>query len=195
MFTGIIESTGTVKNIISEDTNKHFVIEADIASELKIDQSVSHNGVCLTVVAVNNYQYTVTAIEETLKRTNLNELTIGSTINLERCMPANGRFDGHIVQGHVDDTAQCVSIEDYKGSWLFTFQLKNNQYNNLIVDKGSICINGISLTVVECKANQFSVAVIPYTYTHTNLHKIKPKDNVNIELDIVGKYIAKMLSK
>lgn len=195
MFTGIIESTGTVKNIISEDTNKHFVIEADIASELKIDQSVSHNGVCLTVVAVNNYQYTVTAIEETLKRTNLNELTIGSIINLERCMPANGRFDGHIVQGHVDDTAQCVSIEDYKGSWLFTFQLKNNQYNNLIVDKGSICINGISLTVVECKANQFSVAVIPYTYTHTNLRKIKPKDNVNIELDIVGKYIAKMLKK
>lgn len=195
MFTGIIESTGTVKNIISEDTNKHFVIEADIASELKIDQSVSHNGVCLTVVAVNNYQYTVTAIDETLKRTNLNELTIGSIINLERCMPANGRFDGHIVQGHVDDTAQCVSIEDYKGSWLFTFQLKNNQYNNLIVDKGSICINGISLTVVECKANQFSVAVIPYTYTHTNLRKIKPKDNVNIELDIVGKYIAKMLKK
>lgn len=195
MFTGIIESTGTVKNIISEDTNKHFVIEADIASELKIDQSVSHNGVCLTVVAVNDYQYTVTAIDETLKRTNLNELTIGSIINLERCMPVNGRFDGHIVQGHVDDTAQCVSIKDNNGSWLFTFQLKNNQYNNLIVDKGSICINGISLTVVECKANQFSVAVIPYTYTHTNLRKIKPKDNVNIELDIVGKYIAKMLKK
>ncbi|MCC7534113.1 MAG: riboflavin synthase, partial [Bacteroidia bacterium] len=146
MFTGIIESTGTVKNIISEDTNKHFVIEADIASELKIDQSVSHNGVCLTVVAVNDYQYTVTAIDETLKRTNLNELTIGSIINLERCMPVNGRFDGHIVQGHVDDTAQCVSIKDNNGSWLFTFQLKNNQYNNLIVDKGSICINGISLT-------------------------------------------------
>jgi riboflavin synthase len=193
VFTGIIEQLGVVKAIKQEGTNKHFTIEAPFTGELKIDQSVAHNGVCLTVVDIKGNQYTVTAIDETLKKTNLNAWQAGDVVNLERCMPAHGRFDGHIVQGHVDDTATCVSVNDENGSWLFTFQLSKPEQAKFIVDKGSICINGISLTVVQCVGDTFSVAIIPYTFEHTNLHTVKPQSLVNIEFDIVGKYIAKML--
>ncbi len=193
MFTGIIEQLGVVKAIAQEGTNKHFTIEAPFTGELKIDQSVAHNGVCLTVVDIKGNQYTVTAIDETLKKTNLNTWQVGDVVNLERCMPAHGRFDGHIVQGHVDDTATCMSMNDENGSWLFTFKLSKPEQAKYIVDKGSICINGISLTVVQCIDDIFSVAIIPYTFEHTNLHAVKPNTLVNIEFDIVGKYIAKMM--
>lgn len=193
MFTGIIEQLGVVKQITTEGTNKHFTIEAPFTAELKIDQSVAHNGVCLTVVNINGNQYTVTAIDETLKKTNLNYWLVNDVVNLERCMPANGRFDGHIVQGHVDDTATCLSVKDENGSWLFTFKLSKSEQAKFIVDKGSICINGISLTVVNCVDDTFSVAIIPYTFEHTNLHTVKSESIVNIEFDIVGKYIAKMM--
>jgi riboflavin synthase len=193
VFTGIIEQLGYVTNIQAQGTNKHFTITAPFTNELKIDQSVAHNGVCLTVVDIQHNQYTVTAIDETLQKTNLNKLEIGDVVNLERCMPANGRFDGHIVQGHVDGTATCLSVKDEDGSWLFSFKLVQPDDAKYIVNKGSICINGISLTVVNCTDDTFSVAIIPYTYEHTNLHCIKPETSVNIEYDIVGKYIAKML--
>lgn len=193
MFTGIIEQLGNVTNIQVEGTNKHFTITAPFTNELKIDQSVAHNGVCLTVVDIQNNQYTVTAIDETLQKTNLNNLVVDDVVNLERCMPANGRFDGHIVQGHVDGTATCLSVKDEDGSWLFSFKLAQPENAKYIVNKGSICINGISLTVVNCIGDNFSVAIIPYTYEHTNLHSVKLGTTVNIEYDIVGKYIAKML--
>jgi len=192
MFTGIIETLGTVKSIRTEGTNKHFTLTAPFVQELKIDQSVAHNGVCLTVVAIENDQYTVTAIDETLQKTNLTFLKENDSVNLERCMPATGRFDGHIVQGHVDQTAICQSIEDQNGSWLFTFSYDASQ-GNITVEKGSVCVNGISLTVVNSKANSFSVAIIPYTFEHTNLHTIKVGDTVNLEFDIIGKYIARIL--
>ena len=193
MFTGIIEQLGNVTNIQVEGTNKHFTITAPFTNELKIDQSVAHNGVCLTVVKLNNLNYTVTAIDETLQKTNLGNLKVGDSVNIERCMPANGRFDGHIVQGHVDGTATCLSVKDEDGSWLFSFKLAQPENAKYIVNKGSICINGISLTVVNCIGDNFSVAIIPYTYEHTNLHSVKLGTTVNIEYDIVGKYIAKML--
>ena len=192
MFTGIIETLGTVKSIRSEGTNKHFTLSAPFVQELKIDQSVAHNGVCLTVVAIENDQYTVTAIDETLQKTNLSFLKENHSVNLERCMPVTGRFDGHIVQGHVDQTAICQSIEDQNGSWLFTFSYDASQ-GNITVEKGSVCVNGISLTVVNSKENSFSVAIIPYTFEHTNLHTIKVGDTVNLEFDIIGKYIARIL--
>ncbi|MBK0402926.1 riboflavin synthase [Adhaeribacter sp. BT258] len=192
MFTGIIETLGTVKNIRTEGTNKHFTLTAPFVQELKIDQSVAHNGVCLTVVAIENDTYTVTAIDETLQKTNLSFLAENDTVNLERCMPATGRFDGHIVQGHVDQTAICKSIEDQNGSWVFTFEYDVSQ-GNITVEKGSVCVNGISLTVVNSKENVFSVAIIPYTFEHTNLHTIKVGDTVNLEFDIIGKYIARIL--
>lgn len=195
MFTGIIEQLGKVTQIQQEGTNKHFTITAPFTAELKIDQSVAHNGVCLTVVDIQGNNYTVTAIDETLQKTNLNNLVVGDVVNLERCMPANGRFDGHIVQGHVDGTATCLSVTDEQGSWVFTFKLAQPENARYIVNKGSICINGISLTVVNCIDDTFSVAIIPYTYEHTNLHSVKPGTTVNIEYDIVGKYIAKMLGK
>ena len=195
MFTGIIEQLGKVTQIQQEGTNKHFTITAPFTAELKIDQSVAHNGVCLTVVDIQGNDYTVTAIDETLQKTNLNNLTVGDVVNLERCMPANGRFDGHIVQGHVDGTATCLSVTDEQGSWVFTFKLAQPENARYIVNKGSICINGISLTVVNCVDDTFSVAIIPYTLEHTNLHSVKPGTTVNIEYDIVGKYIAKMLGK
>ncbi len=195
MFTGIIEQLGKVTQIQQEGTNKHFTITAPFTAELKIDQSVAHNGVCLTVVDIQGNDYTVTAIDETLQKTNLNNLTVGDVVNLERCMPANGRFDGHIVQGHVDGTATCLSVTDEQGSWVFTFKLAQPENARYIVNKGSICINGISLTVVNCVDDTFSVAIIPYTFEHTNLHSVKPGTTVNIEYDIVGKYIAKMLGK
>lgn len=195
MFTGIIEQLGKVTQIQQEGTNKHFTITAPFTAELKIDQSVAHNGVCLTVVDIQGNNYTVTAIDETLQKTNLNNLVVGDVVNLERCMPANGRFDGHIVQGHVDGTATCLSVTDEQGSWVFTFKLAQPENARYIVNKGSICINGISLTVVNCIDDTFSVAIIPYTYEHTNLHSVIPGTTVNIEYDIVGKYIAKMLGK
>lgn len=195
MFTGIIEQLGKVTQIQQEGTNKHFTITAPFTTELKIDQSVAHNGVCLTVVDIQGNNYTVTAIDETLQKTNLNNLVVGDVVNLERCMPANGRFDGHIVQGHVDGTATCLSVTDEQGSWVFMFKLAQPENAKYIVNKGSICINGISLTVVNCVDDAFSVAIIPYTFEHTNLHSVKPGTTVNIEYDIVGKYIAKMMGK
>ncbi|QNF35189.1 riboflavin synthase [Adhaeribacter swui] len=194
MFTGIIETLGKVTNIQEENTNKHFTISSAITSELKIDQSVSHNGVCLTVVEIQGQEYTVTAIDETLQKTNLNSLAVGDLVNLERCMPANGRFDGHVVQGHVDQVATCVSVADQNGSWLYTF-MYDSSTGNITVEKGSICVNGISLTVVNSQDNQFSVAIIPYTYEHTNLQQVKPGSTVNLEFDIIGKYVAKLLGK
>jgi len=194
MFTGIIEAQGTVNDIKQEGTNKHFRLTSPFTSELKIDQSLAHNGVCLTVVQIQGDTYDVTAIDETLKKTNLGSLQIGDTINLERCMPANGRFDGHVVQGHVDQTARCLEVQDQDGSWLYTFQYEAGM-GNITVEKGSICINGISLTVVNSADNQFSVAIIPYTYEHTNLKYLKPGDTVNLEFDIIGKYVAKLLGK
>lgn len=199
MFTGIVESTGLVAAIKAEGTNLTFSIESTLASELKIDQSVSHNGVCLTVTSVADGSYTVTAVDETLKKTNLGQLNIGDRVNLERCMPANGRFDGHIVQGHVDQIGVCTNRQDLNGSWLFDFQYDadtdvdpNNR--NITVEKGSICINGVSLTVFNSQQNSFRVTIIPYTYEHTNFRNLKVGDVVNLEFDILGKYIKKMLA-
>lgn len=192
MFTGIIETVGTVTKIEKELGNLHFFIQSEISNELKIDQSVSHNGVCLTVVGINENVHQVTAIQETLLKSNLGTLKIGDFINLERCTPANGRFDGHIVQGHVDQTAVCIAKEEQQGSWLFTFEYQPQQ-QNITVEKGSITVNGISLTVVNSQVNQFSVAIIPYTIEHTNLQQVNVGDTVNLEFDIVGKYVAKIL--
>ncbi|GAB3531927.1 riboflavin synthase [Pontibacter brevis] len=194
MFTGIIETLGRVTQIKEEHTNKHYTITAPFTNELKVDQSVAHNGVCLTVVGIAGDAYTVTAIDETLQKTNLNSLKEGDIVNLERCMQANGRFDGHVVQGHVDQTAVCKSVEDENGSWVFTFQYDASK-GNVTVEKGSICVNGISLTVVNSKEDSFSVAIIPYTYEHTNLQNVKPGDTVNLEFDIIGKYVARLLGK
>lgn len=185
---------GSITRIDTQGTNKTFTLSSPITTELKIDQSVAHNGVCLTVIAINENEYSVTAIDETLNKTNLNAWAVGDQVNIERCMPANGRYDGHIVQGHVDITAVCVSVEDAKGSWVFTFELPLTADMALVVNKGSICINGISLTVVKAEGHRFSVAIIPYTFEFTNMNCVKPGSMVNIEFDIVGKYIAKMLA-
>lgn len=195
MFTGIIETMGVIEDIRTEGTNKHFTLSTPITHELQIDQSVAHNGVCLTVVNIEGDQYTVTAIDETLLKTNLNSWTVGQKVNIERCMPANGRFDGHIVQGHVDSTASCVSVEDKQGSWVFSFALQAQSDTSLVVPKGSICMNGISLTVVDIQDKTFSVAIIPYTFEHTNMQEVRIGSMVNIEFDIIGKYIAKMMQK
>lgn len=194
MFTGIVEATGIITSIAEEGTNKHFTIQAPFVEELKIDQSIAHNGICLTVVAIEKPYYKVTAIAETLARTNLNDAKVGDLVNLERCMPAHGRFDGHIVQGHIDETALCTQILEKNGSWHFTFQLKTSSNQQLIVEKGSVCINGISLTVADVNADRFTVAIIPYTFEFTNLNKLQVGQHVNIEYDILGKYIAKMLA-
>lgn len=194
MFTGIIEALGRVIDIRQENTNKHFTLTSPFTHELKIDQSVAHNGVCLTVVRIDGDAYTVTAIDETLKKTNLNELQIGDAVNLERCMQANGRFDGHVVQGHVDQTAVCEEVSNENGSWLFTFRYDASK-GNVTVEKGSICVNGISLTVVNSQEDRFSVAIIPYTFEHTNLHAVKAGTTVNLEFDIIGKYVARLLGK
>ena len=193
MFTGIIETTGLVSGIEAEGTNLTFRIESALASELKIDQSVSHNGVCLTVTSVADGSYTVTAVDETLKKTNLGRIKPGDRVNLERCMPANGRFDGHIVQGHVDQTGVCMAVQDMNGSWLYDFEY-DAASDNVTVEKGSICINGVSLTVFNSQPNGFRVTIIPYTYEHTNFRELKAGDTVNLEFDIVGKYIKKMLA-
>ncbi|WAC12108.1 riboflavin synthase [Dyadobacter pollutisoli] len=192
MFTGIVESTGEVLKIDIEGTNRTFTLASPLAREFKIDQSINHNGVCLTVVAVEEDTYQVTAIEETLIKTNLGSLTVESKVNLERCMPANGRFDGHIVQGHVDQTGICTNVEERDGSWLFDFKYDPST-GNLTVEKGSICINGVSLTVFNSTENSFRVAIIPYTYSFTNFHSLKAGDSVNLEFDILGKYIKRIL--
>ena len=192
MFTGIIEASGKVIDLQQESGNRHFTIQSAISHELRVDQSVSHNGVCLTVVHVDADTHTVTAIDETLKRSNLGALHIGDQINLERCMQLNGRLDGHIVQGHVDTTAQLKQVEESEGSWLLTFGF-DPQFSKYIVDKGSITINGISLTVFNEHNGTFQVAIIPYTWEHTNLSKLSIGNSVNIEFDIIGKYVEKMM--
>jgi riboflavin synthase len=192
MFTGIIEQLGTIKAIEKEGENIHFTVQSSFANELKIDQSVAHNGVCLTVVQINDDQHVVTAIHETLEKTNLGEWKVGTKVNLERCMQMNGRLDGHIVQGHVDSTAVCTAIEDQNGSWKYTFEYTTNQ---VTVEKGSITVNGVSLTVVDSKDRSFSVCIIPYTYEHTNFHQLKVGDKINLEFDIIGKYVAKLMRK
>lgn len=192
MFTGIIEATGKIAAIETNAGNLNLWVESPIAHELKIDQSVSHNGVCLTVVELKNGLHRVTAIEETLRKTNLGQIQTGHIVNIERCMPANGRFDGHIVQGHVDQTGKCVSVKKENGSWLYEFEYAPTT-QNIIVEKGSICINGISLTAFDAIENRFKVAIIPYTYQHTNIHAVKPGTFVNLEFDIIGKYIARLL--
>lgn len=193
MFTGIIETLAKLEKIEKELSNVHFTFSSPITNELKIDQSVAHNGVCLTVVKMEGMNYTVTAIDETLQKTNLGELKVGSLVNLERCMPANGRFDGHIVQGHVDTTAICKQVNDLKGSWEFVFEHAKNKHF-VTVEKGSITINGVSLTVVQSTETGFSVCIIPYTYEHTNFKDLRPGSSVNIEFDIIGKYVSKLLS-
>ncbi|QHL86405.1 riboflavin synthase [Nibribacter ruber] len=195
MFTGIIEALGQVVAIQDDQSNRHFTLTCPFTQELKIDQSVAHNGVCLTVVNIEGNTYTVTAIDETLSRTNLGDWKVGDTVNLERCLLAHSRFDGHIVQGHVDQIGVCKEVIDQQGSWLFRFTYFPQAAGNVTVEKGSICINGISLTVVESGADFFSVAIIPYTYEHTNLGKVKPGDKVNLEFDIIGKYVARLLQK
>ena len=192
MFTGIIETTGEVVELNKNAGNLDLLISSPISHELKIDQSVSHNGVCLTVVEVKGNTHRVTAIDETLKKTNLGFLQPGDVINLERCMKIGDRLDGHIVQGHVDQTAECVSIEEQHGSWLFQFRYAPSR-NNLIVEKGSICINGISLTAFEAEGAAFKVAIIPYTYEHTNIHQVQKGSLVNLEFDVIGKYVARMM--
>ena len=187
MFTGIIESMGELVKKELDGTNVDLWFTSTFTNELKVDQSLAHNGVCLTVVEINDDQYRVTAIEETLLKTNIGDLGKGSKVNLERCMPANGRFDGHIVQGHVDQTAVCTKIEERDGSWNFYFDF-NNADQALVVPKGSITVNGTSLTVVEASEHHFSVSIIPYTFHHTIFHTVKKGDLANIEFDILGKY-------
>ena len=194
MFTGITESIGEVIAIEPTGSNLTFSIRSVLAPELKVDQSVSHNGVCLTVTDVRTDQYRVTAIDETLQKTNLGEWKVGTKVNLERCMPANGRFDGHIVQGHVDQTAVCTRVESRDGSWLFDFHY-DAAAGNLTVEKGSISVNGVSLTVFNSTDDSFRVAIIPYTYENTNFHDLKPGNRVNLEFDIVGKYLQKMMKR
>lgn len=192
MFTGIIETLGQLTDIRAEKGNLNFTVKSDISKDLKIDQSVSHNGVCLTVVAVSDETHTVTAVEETLLKSNLAVLKVGDLINLERCMQMNGRLDGHIVQGHVDQTAECTEVKMLEGSWEYTFTY-NPAMGNVTVEKGSICVNGTSLTVVNSLENSFSVAIIPYTYENTNLSRLQKGDTVNLEFDIIGKYVARLM--
>ena len=193
MFTGIIEAIGKVENIVHEDANVHFTINSPFTGELKIDQSVAHNGCCLTVVAIKDSEYVVTAIKETLDVTALDELKVGNLVNLERCMIMNSRLDGHIVQGHVDQTGYLDTIENQDGSYLLTFKYDEKDFTT--VNKGSITVNGISLTVVNSHKGQFSVALIPYTWEHTNMHQLNIGDKVNLEFDIIGKYVAKLMNK
>jgi len=194
MFTGIIETLGKITGLQYEQGNLHITVESVIADGLKIDQSVAHNGVCLTVIALADSKHTVTAIEETLNKTNLGHLKTGDLVNLERCMQMNARLDGHIVQGHVDQTAVCIDFKELEGSWEYTFEYDAAQ-GNVTVEKGSICVNGISLTVVNSKANSFSVAIIPYTFEHTNLQQVRVGSVVNLEFDIIGKYVARLMQR
>lgn len=190
MFTGIIEQIAEVVKVESEGSNVHITLKSTITAELKIDQSVAHNGVCLTVVAINGDEYVVTAIKETLEKSNIGLLVVGSKVNMERCLKVGGRLDGHMVQGHVEQTAKCIEVKEEKGSFVYTF--KHKQTQGMTVEKGSVCVNGVSLTVINSKDTSFSVAIIPYTQEHTNFHEFKEGTVVNIEYDILGKYISKM---
>ena len=191
MFTGIIETMGTITHIEREGGNVHYSLSSNITHELKIDQSLAHNCVCLTVIAIDGDQYTVTAIQETLDKTALKQWSVGDKINLERAMRLGDRLDGHMVQGHVDEVARCISVEDQNGSWLYRFEYGEDS-NNITIEKGSICVNGTSLTVVGSASNTFGVAIIPYTYEHTVFHQLQKGDLVNVEFYMVGKYIAKL---
>ncbi|MFM2229559.1 MAG: hypothetical protein RL607_817 [Bacteroidota bacterium] len=191
MFTGIIETLGTITGLEKEQENLHITVQSAITNELKIDQSVAHNGVCLTVVAIQEDQYTVTAIQETLLKTNLSDWQLGDKVNLERAMKLGDRLDGHIVQGHVDQIGFCKSIREAEGSWYFTFEY-DASLTNITIEKGSITVNGTSLTVIDSKENEFSVAIIPYTYEHTNFHTFKIGSKINLEFDVVGKYVARL---
>ena len=192
MFTGIIEDIGVVSNLKTEFDNLHISIKSKMTPELKIDQSIAHNGVCLTIVDINDDEYTVTAIKETLDKTSIGKLQIDDKVNLERAMKLGDRLDGHIVQGHVDQTAICTKVKEEKGSWVFTFKY-DSTLNNMTIEKGSITINGTSLTVVNSKKDSFSVAIIPYTYKHTNFYTFKTGTLVNLEFDVLGKYVAKLV--
>jgi riboflavin synthase len=194
MFSGIVEEAATVVKLVKEQDNLHITMQCSFVDDLKIDQSVAHNGVCLTVVSKNDSNYTVTAIKETLLKSNLGFLQVGDKVNLERSMKLNERLDGHIVQGHVDQTARCTKVIEANGSWYFTFEY-DETLSNITVEKGSITVNGVSLTVVNSKRRSFEVAIIPYTYEHTNFHQIKEGTVVNLEFDIIGKYVAKLLSQ
>ena len=194
MFTGIIEELGEVTELIHDQENLHITLKSDLSKELKIDQSLAHNGVCLTVIKLGNDTHTVTAIKETIDKSNIGELKVGSKVNLERAMQLGARLDGHIVQGHVDQTAVCIKVKEQDGSWIYSFEY-DNTYNNLTIEKGSITVNGVSLTVVNSKPSSFSVAIIPYTYEHTNFHQIKINDMINLEFDVIGKYVARLLEK
>lgn len=193
MFTGIIESAARVIELKKENTNLHLTLESEITSELKIDQSIAHNGVCLTVVAIDDNKYVVTAIEETLQKTNLGNLKVGDIVNIERAMKMNARLDGHIVQGHVDQTATCIGVINKNGSWIFTFEY-DPSLQNVTIEKGSICINGVSLTVVNSKKSEFSVAIIPYTYEHTGFKTMQKGDKINLEFDVIGKYVKRLMN-
>ncbi len=195
MFSGIVEEAAKVVKLEKDKENLHITMECSFVNELKIDQSIAHNGVCLTVVDINNQQYTVTAIKETLEKTNLGNLEIGSKVNLERSTKLDGRLDGHMVQGHVDQTAVCTKVEEADGSWYFTFEYDPSKDDYFTVEKGSVSVNGVSLTVVNSKDHSFQVAIIPFTYEMTNFHQIKPGTVVNIEFDILGKYIAKIVKQ
>ena len=194
MFTGIIETLGSVTDVVQDLDNIHITVASSLSNELKIDQSVAHNGVCLTVVRLSDNSHTVTAIQETLNKTNLQHLKPGSPVNLERCMQMNARLDGHIVQGHVDQVATCIKREELDGSWEYRFKYDPSA-GNVTVEKGSICVNGISLTVVNSADDEFSVFIIPYTYEHTNLHDVQVGTTVNLEFDIIGKYVARLLQR
>lgn len=191
MFTGIIETLGTIKDIRKDQENLHITVTSSVTSELKIDQSVSHNGVCLTVVAISGDDFTVTAIKESIDKTNIGDWKIGNTVNLERAMKLGDRLDGHIVQGHVDQTGICKSVEENSGSWYYTFEY-DESLNNITIEKGSITVNGVSLTVVNSKKNEFSVAIIPYTHEHTNFKDFKVGTKINLEFDVIGKYVTRL---
>ena len=191
MFTGIIETLGVVKNVVKEQENVHLTIKSSITNELKIDQSVAHNGVCLTVIAINDDVYTVTAIKETLDKTNIGQLKVGDFVNLERAMKLGDRLDGHIVQGHVDETGVCTNIKDENGSTVYTFEYHSTK-NNVTIEKGSITVNGVSLTVVNSTKTGFSVAIIPYTWENTTFKTLHVGDSVNLEFDVIGKYVARL---
>lgn len=193
MFTGIIETMGTITDLKTELQNLHITVDSSITSELKIDQSVAHNGVCLTVVGISDTNYTVTAIKETLEKTNLGALKVNDAVNLERAMKLGDRLDGHLVQGHIDQVATCVGVKETSGSWLYTFKY-DSSLSNITIEKGSITVNGVSLTVVNSKKDEFSVAIIPYTFEHTNFNTFKEGSIVNLEFDVIGKYVSRLNS-
>lgn len=195
MFSGIVEETAIVTNLVKDNENLHITLTCSFVKELKIDQSISHNGVCLTVVKTTENDYTVTAVKETLQKSNLGLLKIGDKVNIERSLKIGDRLDGHIVQGHVDQTAVCTKVVEAQGSWYYTFEYEPLKEDYITVEKGSIAVNGVSLTVVNSRKNSFDVAIIPYTYQITNFHEIKPGTIVNLEFDIIGKYIAKIVKE